>query len=86
MTAPGKRRTAVALQYDGGEAPRVTARGRGAVAENIIDLAREHGIAVEENAGLAEALSTIELDQEIPIELYEAVARVISFVMRAGKA
>lgn len=86
MTAPGKPRTAVALRYDGGEAPRVTATGKGAVAETIIDLAREHGIAVEENAGLAEALGTIELDQAIPIELYEAVARVISFVMRAGKA
>jgi flagellar biosynthesis protein len=78
------RPLAVALQYAHGKdsAPRVTAKGRGAVAETIIEKAREHGVAIEPNALLAEALSQVELDQQIPRELYRAVAEVIGFVMR----
>ena len=75
---------AVALQYEHGKdaAPRVTAKGRGAVAETIIETAHQHGVAIESNAVLAEALSHVELDQQIPAELYRAVAEVIGFVMR----
>ena len=80
----GPRSVAVALQYEHGKdaAPRVTAKGQGAVAEAIIESARAHGVAVETNALLAEALSRVELDQHIPPELYRAVAEVIGFVMR----
>ena len=80
----GKRSLAVALQYQHGKdsAPRVTAKGQGAVADAIIAKAEEHGVAVEQNAFLAEALSHIELDQHIPRDLYRAVAEVIGFVMR----
>jgi flagellar biosynthesis protein len=79
-----RRSIAVALQYEHGKdsAPRVTAKGKGAVAENIIETARAHGVAVETNALLAEALSRMELDQHIPRELYRAVAEVIGFVLR----
>ena len=52
------------------------------MAEAIIESARAHGVAVETNALLAEALSRVELDQHIPPELYRAVAEVIGFVMR----
>lgn len=78
------RRKAVALQYQHGvdPAPRVTAKGQGEVAERIIETARAHGITIEGNAGLAEALSHVELDQQIPPELYRAVAEVIGFVLR----
>jgi flagellar biosynthesis protein len=81
---PGRRPIAVALRYEHGKdsAPRVTAKGEGIVAETIIEKAREHGVAVESNAVLAEALSKVELDQHIPRELYRAVAEVIGFVMR----
>ena len=77
---------AVALEYEVGtrQAPRVTAKGYGTVAEAIIAIAEEHGIVIESNPLLAEALSGVELDEEIPIELYEAVAEVIAFVLRAG--
>jgi flagellar biosynthesis protein len=82
------RRLAVALTYDGAGAPRVTAKGHGQVAEKIVETARAHDVPVEENAVLAQALSGVELDEEIPVELYQAVAQVIGFVLslrrRAG--
>ena len=84
MTDRDQNSKAVALQYDGGGAPRVTAKGDGAVADQIIATAEEHGVPIEENAALAEALGTIELEDEIPIELYQAVAEVISYVMRSA--
>jgi flagellar biosynthesis protein len=76
------RSIAIALQYDRPAAPRVTASGRGAVAEAILAAAREHNIPIEENPALAEALSQVELDTEIPEELYRAVAEVLGFVLR----
>ena len=81
---PEKLPVAVALQYEHGKdsAPRVTAKGKGKVAERIIETAREHGVAIEANSALAAALSHVELDQQIPPELYRAVAEVIGFVLR----
>lgn len=78
------RRLAVALQYEQGsrEAPRVTAKGRGLLAEKIIALAAAHDVVIDANAALAEALSGVEVDDTIPIELFEAVAEVIGFVLR----
>ena len=86
MTGQGKDLLAIALEYETGsrEAPRVIAKGHGTIAEQIMAVAEEHGIAIESNPLLAEALSGVELDEEIPIELYEGVAEVIAFVLRAG--
>jgi flagellar biosynthesis protein len=78
-------RLAVALQYDRIGAPRVTASGRGEVAATIVAVARENGVAIEENPVLAEALAQVELDQEIPEALYRAVAEVLTFVLRAHR-
>jgi flagellar biosynthesis protein len=87
MTAPPpKQQVAVALEYDFQGAPRVTAKGRGEVAKNILALAREHGVSVEENPVLAEALSQVELDEQIPEALYRAVAEVLTFVLRSRGA
>jgi flagellar biosynthesis protein len=83
MSAPPKQQVAVALEYDFKGAPRVTAKGRGEAAKTILELAREHGVSIEENPVLAEALSQVELDQEIPEALYRAVAEVLTFVLRA---
>jgi FlhB-like protein len=79
------RKLAVALEYEKGtrNAPRVVAKGHGLIAEAIIAKAVEHGIVVDTNAALAQALAGVELDDTIPIELYEAVAEVIGFVLRA---
>ena len=70
---------AVALQYDGERAPRVTAKGRDQLAEQIIQLAHQHGVPLQENEPLASMLSKVELGEEIPETLYLAVAQVIAF-------
>lgn len=80
------KKIAVALQYENQGAPMITAKGSGTVAEQIERLAREAGVPIEENPMMAEALSQIEIDQEIPIELYQAVAVLIGFIMRTGRA
>ncbi len=79
---------AVALEYERGtrNAPRVTARGRGELARRIVEVAAENGVTVEANGPLAEALAGVELDEEIPMELYEAAAEIIGFVLRATRA
>ncbi|MCU4180793.1 EscU/YscU/HrcU family type III secretion system export apparatus switch protein [Bosea sp. BH3] len=81
MSTPQPPRIAVALEYDGQNAPRVTAKGSGELAERIVETAREHDVAVEQNPILAQALSAVELDDEIPEELYRATAQVIAFVL-----
>lgn len=70
---------AIALQYDGEQAPRVTAKGRDEVAEAIVRLAKEHGVPLQENEPLAGLLSRVEPGEEIPQTLYLAVAQVIAF-------
>jgi len=76
------RRRAVALHYAGQGAPRVTAKGQGLVADEILRLAHEHGIPLYEDAQLARLLARIELNEEIPEKLYRAVAEVIAFAWR----
>jgi len=70
---------AVALQYDGENAPIVTASGEGDVAEEIIRVAREHGIPLREDMMLAALLSELELGEEIPPLLYRVIAEVIAY-------
>jgi flagellar biosynthesis protein len=82
MTVTTKRQLAVALHYDKGGAPRVVAKGRGTVGEKIIEVAKANDIPIEENELLAGALSNVELGDEIPAELYKAVAEVLIFVLR----
>ena len=85
MSDPDKTPLAVALEYDAGAVPRVTAKGRGAVAAAIIAKAEESGVPLEENRALAEALARVDLEVEIPEALYRAVAAVIAYVLRAGE-
>jgi flagellar biosynthesis protein len=75
----GKRRLAVALEYDGSGAPRVTAKGAGEVAQKILDLAEQHGVPLQENRELVEMLTQMPLESEIPEQLYRVVAEVIAF-------
>jgi len=78
----GSRREAVALRYEIGEdrAPRVTAKGRGVVAEKILEAARRHGVPVREDPDLLPLLARLDLYQEVPPALYRAVAEVLAFV------
>ncbi len=78
---------AIALNYDGKAAPRVTATGKGDLAERIVELAREHGVPLHTDPALAGVLAEIPLGGEIPRELYLAVAEVIAFAYYlSGKA
>ncbi len=77
---------AVALQYDGETAPKVTAKGAGDIAEQILAIAREHDVPLQDNPELVKVLSKIELGDQIPEALYLAVAEVIAFAyMLKGK-
>ncbi len=71
--------TAVALRYTGQGAPRLSAKGRGEVAKKILRLAEENDVPIHEDEDLAYLLSTIDLGQEIPRQLYLAVAEVLAF-------
>ena len=82
MSSPEKRQLAVALQYDRTGAPRVVAKGKGSIGKKIIEVAKANDIPIEENEVLAGALSNVELGDEIPAELYKAVAEVLIFVLR----
>lgn len=77
-----KDQLAVALHYDRSGAPTVIAKGRGALGAKIIEVARANDIPIEENEVLAGALSNVEIGDEIPVELYKAVAEVLVFVLR----
>lgn len=70
---------AVSLEYSGDSAPTVTAKGAGAIAEQIIAIAKEHDIPIQQDAQLTELLSQVEIDETIPKALYEAVAQVLIF-------
>jgi flagellar biosynthesis protein len=82
MSENKRNQLAVALHYDRTGAPRVVAKGKGTLGEKIIEVARANNIPIEENEVLAGALSNVELGEEIPAELYKAVAEVLIFVLR----
>ena len=92
MTAPPPssrrpgRPVAVALEYEPGRSalPRVVASGRGAVAEQILELAFANGVKVREDADLAQMLAAVEVDAEIPIEALVAVADILARVYQAN--
>ena len=84
---------AVALRYDKGreDAPRVVAKGRGFVAQQLVSIAKRHSVPVYQNQTVTQLLMSVELDREIPPELYQAIANVLAYVYRldgrtSGKA
>ncbi|MCX5829450.1 MAG: EscU/YscU/HrcU family type III secretion system export apparatus switch protein [Deltaproteobacteria bacterium] len=82
MKKPGKQFLAAALQYeqDKDKAPRITAKGKGLIAEKIIELARENDIPIQQDPGLVQILCKLDIDEEIPVELYRAIAELLAFV------
>ncbi len=87
MTDKNPTPVAAALAYDGEQAPTLVAKGRGAVADQIIALAQQHGVYLHEDPVLSDCLQRLELNQEIPRNLYIAIARIIAFAyFVAGKA
>ncbi|WP_035238657.1 EscU/YscU/HrcU family type III secretion system export apparatus switch protein [Desulfobacter vibrioformis] len=82
MAPKDKRKKAIALKYERVKdaAPKVTAKGQGKVAENIIALALAHGVPVKDDPDLVEVLASLDINQEVPAEIYVAVAELLAFV------
>jgi flagellar biosynthesis protein len=81
------RRTATALRYDAERsgAPEVVATGSGALADRIVALAEAHDIPLVSDPGLAQTLAQLEVDTEIPPELYLAVAQILAYLYRLDR-
>lgn len=84
MTENPKLRKAAALRYDSRimEAPQVVASGVGMVADRIVEIAGEACVPIVEDAALVSAILSLDVGDQIPVELYEAVAKVLTFVYR----
>jgi len=78
---------AVALKYnkDKDAAPKITAKGRGFIAEKIVETARAHNVPLHEDKNLVQVLEALDLETEIPPELYRAVAEVLAFIYRLNR-
>jgi flagellar biosynthesis protein len=81
---PGERKTAIALEYNPQKdsSPKVVASGRGEIANRILQIAQANQIPIREDPILAQALSMVNLEEEIPAELYAVVAEVLAWVYR----
>jgi flagellar biosynthesis protein len=83
MSSPPPSRNAIALAYQTGDvAPKVVAKGRGMIADEIIARAKEHGVFVHESRELVALLMQVELDDRIPPALYRAVAELLAWIHR----
>jgi flagellar biosynthesis protein len=82
-----KQKKAVALKYNKGKdsAPKVVAKGKGYIAERITEAARENNVPLYEDKNLSQVLEALDLDTEIPPELYRAVAEVLAFIYKLNK-
>jgi flagellar biosynthesis protein len=82
-----KRKEAIVLKYDNEKeiAPKVVAKGKGKIAENILNAAKEHQIPVQEDPSLAELLGQLNINETVPEELYQAVAEVFAFIYKIDK-
>ncbi|MHC8321626.1 EscU/YscU/HrcU family type III secretion system export apparatus switch protein [Pseudomonas sp. GB2N2] len=79
MRHPDTPRQAIALKYDGTHAPTLTAKGDEALAEEILQIARDYEVPIYENAELVKLLARMELGDSIPEELYRTIAEIIAF-------
>ncbi len=83
MRQPALNQQAIALSYEAGDyAPKVVAKGRGAVAEKIIAMAKQHDVFVHESKDLVALLMQVDLDQHIPPALYQAIAEILAWLYR----
>ncbi|MEE8398743.1 MAG: EscU/YscU/HrcU family type III secretion system export apparatus switch protein [Desulfobacterales bacterium] len=82
MTDPSPKDSAVALKYQpkSDHAPKIIAKGKGKLAQRIIQIAQEHDIYVHQDPDLIEVLSQLDLNEEIPPELYVIVAELLGFI------
>ncbi|MFB6466623.1 EscU/YscU/HrcU family type III secretion system export apparatus switch protein [Cytobacillus sp. Hz8] len=87
MKKENERKEAIALGYDTSEmdTPRVLAKGKGIIADNIIAKAEESNIPIQEDPSLVQLLSKLNINEDIPEELYQVVAELFAFVYRIDK-
>jgi len=87
MADKPRQRRAVALRYEpgGDAAPKVVAKGKGPVADQIVALARKHAVPVRHDPTLVSVLSRLKIDQEIPPEVYQAVAAILAFLHKMNR-
>ncbi|SFF70229.1 flagellar biosynthesis protein [Halobacillus alkaliphilus] len=83
----GKRKEAIALSYqsDNEAAPKVVAKGAGYIAENIMEKAKDKQVPIQEDSTLVELLSELNINEQIPEELYHVVAEVFAFIYKSDK-
>lgn len=86
-TAENNPTKAAALQYDKSKpgAPKLTAKGKGAIAEKIIEIARANNIPLHQDRDLIEILDKVEIDTEIPLEIYAIVAEIFAYIYKVNK-
>lgn len=82
-----KRKEAIALKYNTelDSAPKVVAKGKGIIADEILSKAKEFGVPIQEDPSLVEVLSQLEINQTIPEDLYSVVAELFAFIYRADQ-
>ncbi|MDV6376732.1 EscU/YscU/HrcU family type III secretion system export apparatus switch protein [Sporosarcina sp. GW1-11] len=82
-----KRKEAVALSYEPevSDAPKVIAKGKGKIAENILERAKQHNVPIQEDPSLLELLGQLNVNETIPEELYQAVSEVFAYIYRLDK-
>ena len=91
MADAGKRKSklkqSVALRYrpEKERSPRVVAKGKGHLAEKIIEIAKKHGVPIKYEPDLVQILSKLDLDQEVPPSLYRAIAEIFAFVYKMNR-
>jgi flagellar biosynthesis protein len=83
MSAPRLRVAALRYNQPTDRAPKLVARGEGHIAEKILALAREHGIPIHEDRELVDVLARLDLEEDIPGEVYQVVAEILAFLYRA---
>lgn len=82
MIEEGKKAVALKYETQKDNAPKVVAKGRGYIADKIIQIAKQHGVPLKEDEALVEILSKLDMYEEIPVELYKAVAEILVFVYK----
>lgn len=81
---PIPKAVAVRNEPESARPPRLVAKGRGALAEQILEIAFAQGVKVREDAELADILEAVDVDSEIPLEAFAAVAEILAYVYRAN--
>lgn len=82
-----KRKEAIVLKYDKNkdQAPKIIGKGKGKIAESILEIARENNVPIQEDSSLTELLGQLNINESIPQELYEAVAEIFALVYQVDK-